>query len=383
MTEFGDGQMETRFRKFVMGTLTTISLCGLCGGASRQIPTLDIGTTAPDFNLPGTDGKMYSIKSFSDSQILAVIFTCNHCPTAQAYEQRIMSLHSDYKGKGVAVVAITPNDPNAVRLDELGYTDLCDSFEETKLRAKEKGFEFPYLYDGENQKVSLVYGPVSTPHVFIFDKDRKLRYVGGIDNSENPKLVKKRFVRDALDALLASKPVAVEKTKTFGCSIKWADKRKMVERAFAKWAKEEVGLETIDRQKVAELLKNKSDNLMLLNTWATWCGPCVIEFPELVTINRIYRGREFEMVTISLDTPNKKEKVIKFLKKQQASCRNYLWESNDKNEFSDVFDEKWRGEIPYTLIIKPGGEIIYRHAGIIEPLEVKKVIVEYIGRYFF
>ncbi len=372
--------METRFRKFVMGILTTISLCGLCGGASRQIPTLEIGAVPPDFNLPGIDSKMYSLKSFSDSQTLAVIFTCNHCPTAQAYEQRIMSLYSDYKGKGVAVVAITPNDPRAVRLDELGYSDLGDSFEETKLRAKERGFEFPYLYDGENQKVSLAYGPVSTPHVFIFDKDRKLRYVGGIDNSENPKLVKKRFVRDAL---LGGKPVAVEKTRTFGFSIKWANKRKLVERAFAKWAKEEVGLETIDRQKVAELLKNKSDKLMLLNIWATWCEPCVIEFPELVTINRMYRGREFELVTISLDTPDKKEKVITFLKKQQASCRNYHWAGDDKNEFADVLDEKWRGEIPYTLIIKPGGEIIYRHAGIIEPLEVKKVIVNYLGRYFF
>ncbi len=375
--------MGIRFRNFVMGILAAISVCGLCSGASSPIPTLEIGATAPDFNLPGIDGKTYSLESFADRRILVVIFTCNHCPTAQAYEQRIMSIYSDYTKKGVAVVAITPNDPKAVRLDELGYTDLGDSFEETKLRAKERGFKFPYLYDGENQKVSLAYGPVSTPHVFIFDKQRKLRYVGGIDNSENPKLVNNSYARVALDALLMGKQIPVEKTKTFGCSIKWANKRRLVERAFEQWAKEKVTLETIDQKGVAELLKNKTDKLMLLNIWTTWCGPCVIEFPELVAINRIYRGREFELVTISLDTPDKKKQVIAFLKKQQASCRNYHWGSTDKNEFADVFDEKWRGDIPYTVIIKPGGEIIFRHAGIIEPLEVKKVIVEHLGRYFF
>src|SRR5687768_4713988 len=119
--------------------------------------TLPIGSPAPDFSLQGTDGKTYSLKDFSSYKILLIVFTCNHCPTAQAYEDRIKQLVTDYKGKGVGVVAISPNDPLSVRLDELGYTDLSDSFAEMKLRAKDKQYNFPYLYDGETSAVSLKY----------------------------------------------------------------------------------------------------------------------------------------------------------------------------------------------------------------------------------
>ena len=117
--------------------------------------TLEIGSKAPDFKLPGTDGKTYSLASFSKAKVLVVVFTCNHCPTAQAYEDRIIKLTSDYKAKGVQVVAISTNDPTAVRLDELGYTDLSDSFEEMKIRSKDKKYNFPYLYDGATQVTSL------------------------------------------------------------------------------------------------------------------------------------------------------------------------------------------------------------------------------------
>jgi len=99
--------------------------------------------------------------------VLVIVFTCNHCPTAQAYEDRIIQLTKDYSPKNVAVIAIMPNDPTSINLDELGYTDMGDSFDEMKLRAKEKNFNFPYLFDGENEKVSLAYGPIATPHVFI------------------------------------------------------------------------------------------------------------------------------------------------------------------------------------------------------------------------
>ena len=181
------------------------------------LKTLDIGATAPDFKLPGVDGREYVLKDFADAKILVVVFTCNHCPTAQAYEERLLKLHADYKDRGVALVAISPNDPLAVRLDELGYTDLGDSLEEMKVRAKDQKFTFPYLYDGETQKASAAYGALATPHVFIFDHDRKLRYNGRIDDAE-VKQVKSHDTKNAIEALLAGKPVPVEKTRVFGCS---------------------------------------------------------------------------------------------------------------------------------------------------------------------
>jgi len=251
-----------------------------------------------------------------------------------------------------------------------------------KTRAEQRGFKFPYLYDGETQKVSLAYGPVSTPHVFIFDKQRKLRFVGRIDDSEKPERVKSRDTRNAIEALLAGGEVPVEKTKTFGCSIKWAGKREYVKKAFEQWANENVALEMTDAKGIKELVGNDSGKLRLVNVWATWCGACVLELDELVAINRMYRGRDFEMITISADSPDRKEKALKFLKQKQSSCKNYLFESDDKYLLMESVDEESLGGIPYTLLIKPGGEIIYRRLGLIDPLELKRAIVEDLGRYY-
>lgn len=358
-----------------------------CWGQSRGRPpeeprTLKIGEPAPDFNLPSVDGRNYKLADFAQADILVVVFTCNHCPTAQAYEDRIKKLTTDYKGKGVAVVAISPNDPQAVRLDELGYTDVSDSFEEMKIRAKDKVFNFPYLYDGDTQKVARAYGPVATPHVFIFDKQRILRYVGRVDDSEKPDKVKSHDARNAIDALLAGKEVPVEKTKPFGCSIKWSSKRDSVKEAQQRWAKEAVSIEMIDADGIRKVLKNDSQKLRLVNIWATWCRACVIEFPELVTVHRMYRGRDFEIITISADSPQRKDTALSFLKDQQASCRNYLFNSENTYALVEAVGEESFAGIPYTLLIKPGGEIIYRHLGVLDPLELKKAIVQYLGRTY-
>ena len=342
--------------------IAIIAIGSVSAETSKIVP-LEIGAAAPDFSLPGVDGKNYRLADFADANILVVVFMANHCPTAQAYEGRLMQLVTDYKGKGVAVVAISPNDPQAVRLDELSYSDIGDSFEEMKIRAVEKKFNFPYLYDGQTQAVSRAYGPVSTPHVFIFDKERKLQYTGAVDNAEDPSKIKKSFARDAIEALLEGREITIKKMKTFGCSVKWADKRNSAQKAFAEWAKEPVEVNFIDANGVREIMKNNSGKLRLVNIWATWCGPCVIEMPELVNINRMYRARAFEMVTISGDVPGKKDDVIKFLKDKQVSCANYQFNSEDKTELGEALGKGWEGGIPYTVIIKPGGEIIYRQLG--------------------
>ena len=357
-------------------------MAGLSRSAPEKVETLRIGQQAPDFNLVGVDGRYHKLADFAKADILTIIFTCNHCPTAQAYEGRIKKLATDYKSKGVALVAISPNDPKAVRLDELGYSDISDSLEEMKIRAKDMRFNFPYLYDGDKQKVSRAYGPLSTPHVFIFDRQRRLRYVGRIDDSQKPKLVKTRDARNAIEALLAGKDVRVKQIKPFGCSVKWSSKRESAKKAFEAWAGESVSLEMINANGIKELIKNDSEKLRLINVWATWCGPCVIEFKELVTINRMYRRREFKLITISADSPSRRSKVLSFLKQQQASCRNYLFDSEDKYQLMEAVDEDSFGGIPYTLLIKPGGEIIYRRLGMIDPLELKKTIVGQLGRYY-
>jgi thiol-disulfide isomerase/thioredoxin len=287
----------------------------------------------------------------------------------------------DYKTKGVGIVAISPNDPLSVRLDEMGYTDVGDSFEDMKIRAKDKQFNFPYLYDGETSAVSMKYGPQATPHVFIFDENRKLRYSGRVDDGEKPGTARNHDTRNALDALIAGKPVSIEKTKTFGCSIKWPDKRDYAKAAFEEWAKEKVTLEELEPDALKKILGNEGINYKLINVWATWCGPCVTEFPQFVDMNRMYRNREFELITITLDDLQRKPNALNFLTKKKASMKNYIFKG-DKYEFIELIDKKWEGSLPYTLFLAPGGKILYSKQGIIEPLALKKLIAESIGRIY-
>ena len=342
---------------------------------------LTIGDAAPDFKLPGVDGQDYTLASFADAKLVLVVFTCNHCPTAQAYEDRIIRLQADYRPQGVALVAISPNDPLAVRLDELGYSDLGDSFDDMKQRAKDRKFAFPYLYDGETQQTSLAYGVLATPQVFLFDQQRKLRYTGRIDDSD-VKTVTSHDTRNALDALLAGRSVPVEKTRTFGCSTKWSDKRDEARTSLEKWNQEPVRLEKLDAAGVAKLAKNDTPKLLVVNVWASYCGPCVTELPELVAMNRMYRKRNFELITISIDEPEQKDAARKLLEQNHVSSTNYLADVASKDQLADLLDKQWPGPIPYTILIAPGGKVVYRAVNQINPLEVRRAIADHLGRTY-
>ena len=347
--------------------------------APPDVTPLAIGSPAPDFNLPGVDGKTYTLADFAQSKVLFIMFTCNHCPTAQAYEGRIARLCSDYREKGVAVVAISPNNPRAVRLDELGFTDVGDSFDEMKIRAKDHDFAYPYLYDGETQSVAHAYGVIATPQVFIFDAGRKLRYTGRFDDGE-VKPVKSHDAKNAVDAILAGTEVAVKTTRVPGCSTKWAEKEADARKSLERWNAEPVALAPIDLPAVALLAKNNTKKLRLINLWATWCGPCVAELPELVTMNRMYRGRNFELVTISLDDIAKQDDALRVLKENHVAASNVILNVDDRDKFAEALDQEWPGPVPYTLLVAPGGKILYRKTGAIDPLELKRAIVAYLGR---
>jgi peroxiredoxin len=367
---------------FLRKTIAVLALFCPAGAAFADPPglqTLPIGATAPDFRLPGVDGKIYSLSDFADAKILFVIFTCNHCPTAQAYEGRLARLQADYKDKGVAVVAISPNNPAALRLDELGFTDVGDSFEDMKYRAKDHNFTYPYLYDGDTQSTAQAYGVLATPHVYIFDRERKLRYVGRFDDAE-VKAVKSHDAKNALDALLAGKLVPKETTRVFGCSTKWAEKEADARKSIAKWDTEPVSIEPVDLAAVAKIAKNDTNKLTLVNLWATWCGPCVAELPELVTMNRMYRKRNFQLVTISLDELSKQDDALRVLKENHLAAKNFILSSDDRDKFAEALDRDWPGPVPYTVLIAPGGKILYRKTGAFDPLELKRAIVSYVGR---
>jgi peroxiredoxin len=358
---------------------------GIYTAIAEEHPTLSIGSAAPDFALPGTDGKNYSLKSFANAKILVIVFICNHCPTSQAYEKRLIQLTKDYREKGVAVVGINPNHPASLRLDELGYSDVGDSYDEMKIRASDAGFNFPYLYDGETETTSKKYGPIATPHVFIFDEKRILRYNGRVDDTEDPKKKpQSEDARHAIEALLKHQEVPVAVTKVFGCSVKWIEKKDWIQKATLSWAKEPVTLGPIDGEGVTNLVKNHSDKLRLINVWATWCVPCVQEFPELVTIHHMYRDRGLELVTISLDDTASRSKALQFLENHQSSSSNFLFIGEDKYQFIDAVDPKWQGALPYTLLVEPGGKLVYAKQGLFDPEALKKIIFDdpFMGRIY-
>lgn len=174
--------------------------------------TLKIGDQAPNFHLPGVDGGVYSLEDFKDKRAVVVMFSCNHCPTVKAYEDRFVKFHKDYQKKEVSLIAINPNDDKK-------YPE--DSFEKMKVRAREKGFNFPYLRD-ESQKVAEAYGAERTPEVYVFDEKRLLRYHGRIDdNVHESNQVTQRYLRDAVDAVLEGRKVPLAETEPIGCTIKW------------------------------------------------------------------------------------------------------------------------------------------------------------------
>ncbi|MGA2327506.1 MAG: redoxin family protein [Bryobacteraceae bacterium] len=366
--------------------LLTLMLPALAAwGADEAYPALAISSPAPDFALPGIDGQTHKLSDYSASRLLVVVFTCNHCPTAQLYENRIKKLAEDYRGKSVTVVAIQPNDPEAVRLDELGWTDVGDGLEDMKIRAEYRHFNFPYLYDGETQAVARAYGPKATPHVFVFDENRKLRYEGRLDNSQRESLVKTQDARNAIEALLAGKPVPVEHTGVFGCSTKWKSKRFGRLEEMKRIEAEPVRLELASAEDLKKLRTNPTGKVLLVNFWATWCGPCLTEFPDLETTYRMYRRRDFDMVTVAANLPDEKPGVIKELEKQHASGRNLQFASEDTYAMQAAFDPKWESGVPFTMLIAPDGKVLYRKQGDVDILELRRVILanlpdsDYIG----
>lgn len=173
---------------------------------------LEIGQRASDFCLPGVDGKDHTLQLYKDKRIVVVVFTCNHCPYAQAYEERLIAVQADYAGKGVQFIAINPNDSS-------GYPE--DGFDNMVRRAKQRNFNFPYLRD-EGQRVARSFGAEYTPQVFVLNSKLELRYVGRVDdNWQHPDKARSHNLRDAIEALLLHKKIENPVTHAIGCTIKW------------------------------------------------------------------------------------------------------------------------------------------------------------------
>jgi peroxiredoxin len=338
-------------------------------------PILPIGSPAPDFALPGVDGKVHKLSEYAGAKVLAIVFECNHCPVSQLYEGRIEKLYKEYRSKGVAFVAINPNNPKSIRLNEQGYTDVNDSLEEMKIRTAFRGSEWPYLYDGDTQAVSSKFGVVATPHIFLFDQDRKLQYQGRIDDNQREDLVKSRDARNAIEAMLAGRPVALATTNAFGCTTKWMSKASGVAEEWAKIQAEPVTVDMVGADELKKLRSNGTGKVLLVNFWSTGCSACVSQFLDLETTYRMYRLRSFDFVTVATNPPVEAPAVMEFLKKQHASSPNKQFASADAAGLQAAWGRKWQLGTPYTMVIAPDGKVLYEKEGKLDILELRRVIL--------
>jgi peroxiredoxin len=360
-----------------MQRLFTLVLLLTIGSAvhGQSHPILAVGSAAPEFDLPGVDGKMHKLADYASSPVLVVVFTCDHCPIAQVYEKRIEKLYDDYRNRGVAVVAIQGNDPKALTIDELDSSDMSDTLPEMKIRYAWKHLHYPYLFDGDTQSVTRAYGPQATPHVFVFDKERRLRYEGRFDNSYRIEKVNSEDARNAVDALLAGNPIAGTHTTVFGCSTKWQEKESLRAAAEEKLNAQPVKVELVDAEGLRKLRANAGDTYTLVSFWATWCSSCVAEFSDIQDMFRMYSDRGFNLVTVSANNPDQEPGVLKFLQRKHATSSNLLFASDDVEALQKAFDPKWESAVPYTVLLAPGGQVLFSTTGSVDVLELHRKIL--------
>jgi peroxiredoxin len=362
-------------QKTIWSLLALLVLPLTCFAAEH--PILPLGSPAPDFALPGVDGKIHKLSDYASSKLLVVVFTCNHCPNAQMYEGRVTQLYNDYKDKGVAVVAISPNDPKAIRIDELDSSDVSDTLEEMKIRVAYKHLAYPYLYDGETESVSQAYGPQASPHIFIFDQQRKLRYEGAIDDSYRIEFVKRHYALDAIDAVLAGKEVAAKHTGAFGCSTKWSDKEAANVAFMEKLNAQPISVEMVSGDALKSLHTNADGNIRLIQFWSTKCSACLQEFAGIQDLYRMYSDRNFELVVVSTDKPGEKPAVTQWLDKTHATSRNLLFDSDNTAALQKAFDPKWDSgpEVPYTILLDADGNVLYQTDAPVDTLKLRRTIL--------
>ncbi|MBK8502449.1 MAG: redoxin domain-containing protein [Saprospiraceae bacterium] len=348
-----------------------------------KIRPLEIGASAPDFHLPGADGSWYRLNDF-DETILVVAFLSNYCPNSQVYEDRLISFYEDYKDRGVDLVVISPNSPLATPDDAMGYSDLDDSYESMVKRAKDKNLNYPYLYDGDHQNVSVSYGFTTIPTVFVFDEKRHLQYRGQIDGSSAWRAANAEDLRMAVDAVERKGEIIRKENNSPGCKVYWswdqAD-RVTLEKT---WMESPVNLQKLTLDSLMTLRVNFSHKPRVFNFWATWCGPCKQEFPEFLKMQRMYRDRPIEFISVSLDSPEKYLEALTFLQQLRAPGSNFILQESDKEAIRKKVYDQWDGSLPFTIIVDPLGLVYKVWQGPFDPLEVKKAIVEHrlLGRYY-
>lgn len=353
------------------GLASLILFLPLAASAQGTARSLPIGGQLPSFQLTGVDGKVHKSEDWKTSSILVVAFLCNHCTESQLYEARLNKLAIDYKTQGVSVVAIQSSNPKAFTEEDLAWSDVGESLADMKERATFRNFQFPYLYDGDTGATAIAFGASVAPSVYVFDKRRKLRYAGRIDSDSANRPSTKHDAAAAIQALLADKPIAVATTTATGCRLRLGPETT----ASGKEDPGDVKVSLATKDVLSALRHNPTGKLLLVNFYATWCGPCITEFPDLMATNRMYRTRNFAFTTVSSNVPEEKAQVLKFLQKMHATTTNLLYGSDDIYAMQEAFDPNVGSAVPVTVLLSSTGKLLFDQQGEIDLMEIRRAIL--------
>ncbi|MGE0884254.1 MAG: redoxin domain-containing protein [Blastocatellales bacterium] len=329
---------------------------------------LAIGSAAPEFELNDLSGQQRSLKSYR-GKLTVMAFISARCPISNAYKDRIRAVADEYAKHGVEFIGVNSSADETV--------------EEIRNHAEQNKLDFTILKDQGNI-VADAYAAERTPKVYVIDGEGVLRYQGRIDNSQNPRLVKRNDLRAALDELLAGKPVTTASTQAMGCLIKrvgdLAQNKtakpiagKTTKPAPAKAAKPAADASADPKVALlkpaayADMIKQSAGKVVVVNFWATWCGPCVVEFPEFVKLDEEYRGKDVRFVHISADDIAEiKTQVIPFLKEQKSRADQFIQDTDDPQEMVDAVFKDWPGILPATFVYDKTGKLVFHRFGIID-----------------
>lgn len=338
--------------------LTLIASLFLSFAAFAQPARVTVGQAVPDFALKDTQGKLHALKAYR-GKYLVIGFVGTKCPISAAYSERMNGVSNDYKAKDVVFIGVNSNANEPLNL--------------VKEHAAKAKFGFSILKDNGNV-VADIFGASVTPEMYVIDQAGVLRYHGRVDNASDAARVERQDLRVALDELLAGKPISKPDLKAFGCQIKRVGGKTITMAQPA--AKAPVTNDLVKLLKPAEFAKLKADSagkVLLINFWATWCAPCIAEFPEFVKIDQEFRDKGVRLISISTDEKSDLEKmVIPFLKKQKATFEAFLSDADDPQELIDVVDKNWSGALPATFVFDKKGKLSYTKYGIIDRQELLK-----------
>ena len=320
---------------------------------------------------------MHTTDDFAASPVLAVVFTCNTCPASQRYEGRLQAIYDEFHSRGLALVAINPNDPGALRSEDLKYSEVGESLDDMKVRAAFRRLTYPYLSESRGTRgAAQAFGVTAMPHIFVFDRARTLRYQGRIDDDPSGKQVKSQDARNAIEALLQGRGVATGATRVpDGCERTLDGRTKARDEELATFAGQPVSVEAVGADGLKALRRNGTGKLLMINFWATWCAPCVSEFPDLEATFRMYRSRGFDFVTVSTNDPQERQAVLDFLKQQHASHRNLQFDSPDVYALQAAFDPAMPAPVPFTLLLASNGDVLYQELGVSDIPKLRRAIL--------